>query len=64
MGKRGLQGGANDLGSSMIEENVIRPAGAEHEASGDVLRQAIREAGFRPCLRNGAYERLEEPGEA
>src|SRR5688500_15918594 len=33
VGKRGLQAGANDLGSTMIEENVIRPAGASHEAT-------------------------------
>lgn len=59
VGARGLAGGANDLGSSMIEENVIKPAGAEHEATGDVLRRTIVEAGFKPCLRNGAYRRLE-----
>ena len=59
VGARGLAGGANDLGSSMIEENVIKPAGAKHEATGDVLRRVIVEAGFTPCLRNGAYRRLE-----
>lgn len=59
VGVRGLAGGANDLGSSMIEENVIKPAGAEHEATGDLLRRTIIEAGFKPCLRDGAYRRLE-----
>ncbi|MCH2376488.1 MAG: dehypoxanthine futalosine cyclase [Planctomycetes bacterium] len=61
VGKLGLRSGANDLGSTMIEENVIKPAGANHEATADILRRAILECGFKPCLRNGAYERLETP---
>lgn len=63
VGKQGLRAGANDLGSTMIEENVIRPAGAHHEATEDVLRRAIAEAGFVPVVRNGAYRRLAPPGE-
>jgi cyclic dehypoxanthinyl futalosine synthase len=59
VGKLGLRAGANDLGSTMIEENVIRPAGARHEATEDVLRGAIIEAGFTPVLRNAAYRRLD-----
>lgn len=62
VGKLGLRSGANDLGSTMIEENVIRPAGASHEATEDVLRNVIREAGFTPCVRNAAYRRLAPPG--
>jgi cyclic dehypoxanthinyl futalosine synthase len=58
VGKRGLQAGANDLGSTMIEENVIRPAGAHHEATADILRRSILEAGFVPVLRNAGYKRL------
>ena len=58
VGKVGLRSGANDLGSTMIEENVIRPAGAHHEATEDVLRRAIEEAGFTPAVRNAAYRRL------
>ena len=58
VGKRGLRAGANDLGSTMIEENVIRPAGAHHEATEDLLRRSILEAGFLPVLRNAAYKRL------
>ena len=60
-GKAGLRSGANDLGSCMIEENVIKPAGAEHEATSDLLYRTILEAGFIPCKRNGAYGRLETP---
>ena len=60
VGKQALGCGANDMGSVMIEENVIKPAGANHEATGDMLRDAITEAGFRPVLRNAAYRRLED----
>ncbi len=60
VGKQALGCGANDMGSVMIEENVIKPAGASHEATGDMLRDAITEAGFRPVLRNAAYRRLED----
>lgn len=59
VGIQGLRSGANDLGSTMIEENVIRPAGAHHEATDEALRQAILTAGFTPVLRNAAYVRLE-----
>jgi cyclic dehypoxanthinyl futalosine synthase len=62
VGRRGLRAGANDLGSTMIEENVIRPAGAHHEATEDVLRRTIEAAGFTPVVRNAAYRRLESPG--
>jgi cyclic dehypoxanthinyl futalosine synthase len=62
VGERGLRSGANDMGSTMIEENVIRPAGAEHEATDEVLRRSIRAAGFTPQLRNGAYVRLPADG--
>ncbi|MEE3200194.1 MAG: cyclic dehypoxanthinyl futalosine synthase [Planctomycetota bacterium] len=60
VGKQALRCGANDMGSVMIEEKVIKPAGANHEATGDMLRGAITEAGFRPALRNAAYRRLED----
>lgn len=60
-GKAGLHGGANDIGSTMIEENVISPAGARFSADEALLRRAIVEAGFRPAVRNAVYRRLEEP---
>jgi cyclic dehypoxanthinyl futalosine synthase len=58
VGRCGLRAGANDLGSTMIEENVIRPAGANNEATAAVLRRTIEEAGFSPVVRNAAYKRL------
>lgn len=60
VGQEGLRWGANDLGSTMIEENVIRPAGARHEATDAVLRRLAREAGFLPVQRNAAYRRLDD----
>jgi cyclic dehypoxanthinyl futalosine synthase len=63
-GRRGLHFGANDLGSVMIEENVITPAGAHHRATEEVLRNAILAEGFTPCKRKANYVRLEEPAMA
>ena len=59
-GRLGLRSGANDLGSIMIEENVITPAGATHRATEVLLRRTIEEAGFQAVVRNAAYERLPE----
>ncbi len=56
----GLRSGANDVGSIMIEENVISAAGAKHQSGEEGLRQAIIDAGFHPCKRNAAYGRLEQ----
>jgi cyclic dehypoxanthinyl futalosine synthase len=60
-GRRGLRAGANDLGSIMIEENVITPAGATHRATEELLRGAIIAEGFTPQIRDAAYRRLGEP---
>ncbi|HNB69810.1 MAG TPA: cyclic dehypoxanthinyl futalosine synthase [Acidobacteriota bacterium] len=59
--RRALHGGANDLGSIMIEENVVSAAGANHRATEETLLTIIQEEGFIPCKRNGAYHRLEQP---
>lgn len=53
--------GANDLGSTMIEENVVRAAGASYEAEEAELRRAIAQAGFVPVRRDTLYRLLEEP---
>jgi cyclic dehypoxanthinyl futalosine synthase len=62
IGRRALHCGANDMGSIMIEENVISPAGANHKATEDILRQIIIDEGFTPLKRNGAYRRLAQQG--
>lgn len=58
IGRRALHCGANDLGSTMIEENVISKAGSNHKATEDMLRNVIIEEGFTPAKRNAAYRRL------
>lgn len=56
-----LHAGANDFGSIMIEENVVSAAGARWRFTADGIQEAIREAGFRPQLRNQQYEYRELP---
>lgn len=51
-----LHGGADDLGSIMIEENVVSKAGATYSVHKDELPNAILEAGFTPRLRNQHYD--------
>ena len=51
-----LYAGANDLGSVMIEENVVSAAGARHKMDVAGMQDAIRKAGFMPILRNQKYE--------
>lgn len=48
--------GANDLGGTMMEENVVSAAGASFRASEEEVRRAIKGAGFRPVKRNTLYE--------
>ncbi|MEX2301289.1 MAG: cyclic dehypoxanthinyl futalosine synthase [Bryobacterales bacterium] len=51
----GLRFGGNDVGSVMLEENVVRQAGAQHQASEEDLRRMIRDAGFIPKQRDTLY---------
>lgn len=51
-----LRSGANDMGSIMIEENVVSSAGASNRFDAEGIQAAIREAGFTPRLRNQLYE--------
>ena len=48
----GLRFGGNDVGSIMIEENVVSAAGAHHRATEEELRRIIRDAGFVPKQRD------------
>ncbi|MFN0088129.1 MAG: cyclic dehypoxanthinyl futalosine synthase [Blastocatellia bacterium] len=54
-GRRGLHFGANDIGSTMIEENVISKAGANHKATERMLVNVIIEEGFTPAQRKADY---------
>ncbi|MGV8074906.1 MAG: cyclic dehypoxanthinyl futalosine synthase [Syntrophobacteraceae bacterium] len=55
----GLRFGANDFGSTMIEENVVAAAGVHFRLSAEEIRRIIQSAGFEPRQRNMAYEECE-----
>jgi cyclic dehypoxanthinyl futalosine synthase len=50
-----LRFGGNDVGSILIEENVVSAAGCHNKSSEDGLRRMIREAGFTPHKRDTLY---------
>lgn len=52
--------GANDMGSLMIEENVVAQAGTVYHLTLETIRRLIREAGYLPRQRNVYYEYLDE----
>jgi cyclic dehypoxanthinyl futalosine synthase len=56
IGQLALLFGANDMGSLMIEENVVAEAGTVHYLTLDQIRFAIQELGFTPRQRNVRYE--------
>jgi cyclic dehypoxanthinyl futalosine synthase len=49
----GLFFGANDFGSTMIEENVVSSAGVAFRMTEEEIVETIRDAGFRPVKREG-----------
>jgi len=51
-----LYAGANDLGSIMIEENVVSQAGAKFTITAEEMKKLITDAGFTPKQRNQKYE--------
>ncbi len=53
-----LRFGANDLGSTMLEENVISSTGVRHMVSKEEIISAIRSAGFIPAQRDTCYSLL------
>lgn len=50
-----LHGGADDIGGTMMEENVVRAAGARPDAAMGEVVAAIGRAGFTPALRDTYY---------
>ena len=65
MGQVALRFGADDLGSTMIEENVVAATGLRVQVNRDDLVHAIRAAGFVPAQRRTDYTLVkvfEEPG--
>jgi cyclic dehypoxanthinyl futalosine synthase len=55
IGQLALLYGANDMGSLMIEENVVAEAGTVHFLTLDQIRSAISEIGFQPRQRDVFY---------
>ena len=60
IGQLALLFGANDMGSLMIEENVVSAAGTVHHLTLDEMKSAITELGWIPRRRNVFYELFEE----
>jgi cyclic dehypoxanthinyl futalosine synthase len=54
-----LQFGANDLGSTMMEENVVSAAGTANEMNQQQMIDLINDMGEKPAKRNTAYNILE-----
>jgi cyclic dehypoxanthinyl futalosine synthase len=59
IGQMALLFGANDMGSLMIEENVVAEAGTVHYLSLETIRRCIEEVGFIPRQRNVFYEYID-----
>ncbi len=64
IGQIALFYGANDMGSLMIEENVVASAGTVHHLTLEQIRAAIREAGWTPRQRNVWYQLVDETANA
>ena len=63
IGQLALLYGANDMGSLMIEENVVAEAGTVHHLSLDEIRSAIAELGYTPRQRNVHYQLFDDSRE-
>jgi len=59
IGQMALNWGANDLGSTMMEENVVSAAGAANSMNQQEMIALIKDVGEKPAKRNTAYEILE-----
>jgi len=60
IGQLALYFGANDMGSLMIEENVVASAGTVYYLTLEQIKNAIREAGYIPRQRNVFYEYVDD----
>ena len=58
IGQLTLHFGADDLGSVMLEENVVSSAGARHRSNRTELIELIRSAGRIPAQRDTLYNHL------
>ncbi len=60
VGQLALLYGANDMGSLMIEENVVAAAGTVYYLSLEEIKRSIRELGYEPRQRNVYYQLIDE----
>ena len=60
IGQMALRFGANDLGSTMMEENVVSSAGAAYTMAKDEMVHLIQDVGEIAAVRNTAYEILQK----
>jgi cyclic dehypoxanthinyl futalosine synthase len=58
IGQVAIAFGANDMGSTMIEENVVAAAGVQFRVNRDELVWLIRSAGFEPVQRDTLYREV------
>ena len=58
IGQMALYYGANDMGSTMLEENVVRAAGTVHCLNEEDIRRLIADCGFKPQRRNMRYRHV------
>jgi cyclic dehypoxanthinyl futalosine synthase len=61
IGQLGLRYGANDMGSTMFEENVVSSAGTTFAMDAHQIERHARASGFTVARRNMRYERLTVP---
>jgi cyclic dehypoxanthinyl futalosine synthase len=59
IGQLALFFGADDMGSTMFEENVVSAAGTTYSMDARGIEKVVRDAGFRPQQRNFFYEWVE-----
>lgn len=59
VGQLALMFGANDLGSTMMEENVVKAAGAAYRMNKEQMIELIKDVGEFPAKRNTNYDILE-----
>ena len=59
MAQIALYFGANDLGGTMLEENVVAAAGVGFRMSQDEIIALAKEAGFQPVRRTTTYDVLQ-----
>ena len=61
IGQVSLYYGANDMGSTMMEENVVAAAGTVYSMDEEEIKRLITDGGFTPQRRNMQYDYLPTP---